>query len=74
MSDRSYRFTHAITRRPAASITSGLRAVDTGTPDLALMQAHHAAYVAALKATGATVIELPALADFPDRSLSRSNT
>ncbi|MBK8438013.1 MAG: dimethylarginine dimethylaminohydrolase [Rhodobacter sp.] len=66
MSDRSYRFTHAITRRPAASITAGLRAVDTGTPDLALMQAHHAAYVAALKATGATVIELPALADFPD--------
>lgn len=63
---RSTHFTHAITRRPAASITRGLRAVDTGTPDLALMQAHHAAYVTALRGTGATVLELPALEDFPD--------
>lgn len=66
MSDRSYRFTHAITRKPAASIIAGLRAVDTGTPDLALMQAHHAAYIAALRATGATVIELDALDAYPD--------
>jgi len=66
MSDRSYRFTHAITRRPAASIIAGLRAVDTGAPDLARMQAHHADYIAALKATGATVIELPELDAFPD--------
>jgi dimethylargininase len=64
--DRSFRFTHAITRRPAASIIRGLRAVDTGTPDLALMQAHHAGYVTALRATGATVVELPALEEFPD--------
>ncbi len=63
---KSYRFTHAITRRPAASITSGLRAVDTGAPDLALMQAHHADYIAALKSTGAVVVELPALDGFPD--------
>lgn len=63
---RSFTFTHAITRRPAASIIRGLRAVDTGTPDLALMQAHHAAYVAALAATGARVIELPPLTDYPD--------
>ncbi|MDE3079328.1 MAG: dimethylarginine dimethylaminohydrolase [Paracoccaceae bacterium] len=66
MSDRSFRFTHAITRAPAPSVTKGLRAVDTGTPDLALMQRHHADYIAALKATGATVIELPALPDYPD--------
>ncbi len=66
MTDASYRFTHAITRRPAASITRGLRAVDTGSPALALMQAHHADYIAALRSTGATVIELPALEDFPD--------
>lgn len=66
MTDASFRFTHAVTRQPAASITAGLRAVDTGTPDLAVMQAHHAAYVAALRATGATVIELPPLSDFPD--------
>jgi dimethylargininase len=59
-------FTHAITRRPARSITAGLRAVDIGSPDLALMQAHHAAYITALAATGATVIELGALEDYPD--------
>lgn len=63
---RSYRFTHAITRRPAPSITDGLRAVDTGTPDLTLMLAHHADYVAALRSTGATVIELDPLPAYPD--------
>lgn len=62
----STRFTHAITRRPAASITRGLRAVDTGTPDLGLMQAHHDAYVVALRETGATVIELAPLDAYPD--------
>jgi dimethylargininase len=66
MMPRSHSFSHAITRRPAASIIQGLRAVDTGNPDLALMQAHHDDYIAALRATGATVIELPALQDFPD--------
>jgi dimethylargininase len=62
----STHFTHAITRKPAASIIAGLRAVDTGTPDLALMQAHHAAYIATLRETGATVVELPALDAYPD--------
>ena len=66
MSDKSFRFTHAITRKPGRSIMAGLRAVDTGVPDLALMLAHHADYVAALRATGATVIELAADEDFPD--------
>jgi dimethylargininase len=59
-------FTHAICRRPAASVTDGLRAVDTGAPDLALMLEHHAAYVAALRATGAEVVVLDPLEDFPD--------
>ncbi len=63
---RSFTFSHAITRRPSASIIAGLRAVDTGTPDLALMQAHHADYVAALRSTGAEVVELGALETFPD--------
>lgn len=63
---RSYQFTHAITRKPSASIIAGLRAVDTGNPDLALMQAHYADYVAALKSTGATVVELDAAEAFPD--------
>ena len=66
MSDRSFRFTHAITRRPAASIVQGLRAVDTGTPDLARMQAHHADYIAALRDTGAKVVELDPMEAFPD--------
>ena len=66
MSERSFRFTHAITRKPAASITAGLRAVDTGNPDLALMQAHHADYITTLRDTGATVIELDALEAYPD--------
>lgn len=66
MSERSFRFTHAITRKPAASITAGLRAVDTGNPDLALMQAHHADYITTLRDTGATVIELGALEAYPD--------
>lgn len=63
---RSYTFSHAITRRPSSAIVDGLRAVDTGAPDLARMLDHHAAYVAALKSTGAEVIELDPLPDYPD--------
>ena len=63
---KSYSFTHAITRLPPASAINGLRAVDTGAPDLALMRAHHADYIAALKSTGATVVELPADEAYPD--------
>jgi dimethylargininase len=59
-------FTHAITRRPATSITSGLRAEDSGNPDPAAFLSHHAQYVAALKDTGAEVIILEALEEFPD--------
>ncbi|MGV8984953.1 MAG: arginine deiminase family protein [Cypionkella sp.] len=66
MSDRSFRFTHAITRKPATSIINGLRAVDTGTPSLDLMRQHHADYIAALLSTAATVVELDALEVFPD--------
>lgn len=66
MTEHSFRFTHALCRLPAPSITEGLRAVDTGTPDLALMLDHHAAYVAALRATGAEVTVLPALPAYPD--------
>lgn len=66
MSERSFRFTHAITRAPADSATAGLRAVDTGAPDLALMRAHHAAYAAALREAGVELTELPPLPAFPD--------
>ena len=63
---RSTTFTHAIVRAPAATATAGLRAVDTGAPDVALMRAQHADYVAALRATGAEVVELDPLPAFPD--------
>ncbi len=66
MSDHSFRFTRAIVRRPAASIIDGLRAVDTGTPDLILMEQHHSDYVTALRSTGAIVMELPVLHAYPD--------
>ncbi len=66
MPGQSFRFTHAVTRAPADTATGGLRAVDTGAPDLALMRRHHADYVAALGAAGLTVVELPPLPAFPD--------
>ncbi|MEM9140957.1 MAG: arginine deiminase family protein [Pseudomonadota bacterium] len=66
MAGRSYTFSHAITRRPATSIINGLRAVDTGAPDLDAFQAHHEDYIAALRSTGAEVLELGPLEDFPD--------
>jgi dimethylargininase len=66
MSARSYQFTHALTRRPGPDIIDGLRAVDTGTPDLGLFQQHHDAYVSALRETGARIIELPAEPGLPD--------
>ncbi|WP_420005527.1 arginine deiminase family protein [Arenibacterium sp. LLYu02] len=66
MTDRSYRFTHAISRKPSVSITNGLRAVDTGTPDLDLFTSHHADYVQALRETGAEVLVLEALEAYPD--------
>lgn len=64
--DRTWQFARAITRRPGSSVTKGLRAVDTGSPDLALMLRHHADYVAALRETGAEVIELEPLEAYPD--------
>lgn len=63
---KSFTFTHAICRRPSVSITDGLRAVDTGTPDLDLFAQHHDDYVAALRATGADVTVLEALEAYPD--------
>jgi len=66
MTARSTTFSHAITRAPADSTVDGLRAIDTGAPDLALFRRHHADYVAALRSTGAEVIELGPLEAFPD--------
>lgn len=59
-------FATAITRSPSLTITDGLRAVDQGAPDPDLFDSHHIAYIAALKAAGADVIQLPALENYPD--------
>ncbi|MFT4725898.1 MAG: dimethylargininase [Granulosicoccus sp.] len=66
MSKASYTFTHAIVREPGDSILDGLRAVDTGVPDLSIFRLHHSDYITALKSTGATVIQLAAKEEFPD--------
>lgn len=66
MSDPTFEFSRAITRRPAPTIAGGLRAEDIGNPDFDGMTAAHKAYVAALKSTGAEVIELDPLNAFPD--------
>lgn len=66
MSERSFRFSHAIVRKPCATIIDGLRAVDIGAPDLGVMEQHHAQYVAVLKSAGAQIILLDAQEQFPD--------
>ncbi len=66
MSDPTFEFSRAITRRPAPTIARGLRAEDVGNPDFDGMIEAHKAYVAALKSTGAEVIELDSLDAFPD--------
>lgn len=62
----SFRFTHALCRAPAATAVDGLRAIDTGTPDIALLTKQHEQYVASLRATGATVTVLEPLDAYPD--------
>ncbi len=66
MPDPTFEFSRAITRQPSRAIVDGLRAIDTGTPNLNQMLKDHASYVTALKSTGAEVVVLPALEDFPD--------
>ena len=61
-----YQFERAVVRKPAPSVIDGLRAVDTGTPDYALMCSHHDAYVEALRAAEAEVFELEPLDAYPD--------
>ncbi len=66
MTTRSYTFSHAVARKPSASIVDGLRAVDTGAPDLKQFQHDHDHYVSLLASTGAAVTVLEPLDDFPD--------
>jgi len=62
----SYQFTQAIARQPGQSVTSGLRATDRGTPDIARFQAEHKSYVNALERAGLKVTVLGAVNAFPD--------
>ncbi len=60
------KFTHAITRKPAQSVENGLRAEDQGNPSAKAFANHHALYITALQETGAEVVTLAALEEFPD--------
>ncbi len=64
--NRSWRFTHALSRKPGSSIAKGIRAGAGPDPDPQAFAREHAAYVAALEATGARVKVLEPLEDFPD--------
>ncbi|MEI4260797.1 dimethylarginine dimethylaminohydrolase family protein [Roseovarius sp. D0-M9] len=66
MTSPATHFSHAISRRPGASVTAGLRAEDRGAPDRARMMAAHDAYIATLRSTGAEVTVLEALEEYPD--------
>jgi dimethylargininase len=59
-------FSMAVTRSPADSAVNGLRAVDQGQPDIIQMRNDHTDYCAALASTGAKIINLPPLDEFPD--------
>jgi dimethylargininase len=59
-------YTHAIVRKPAASVVSGLRSGSGPDPDYSALLAEHDAYVAALRGLGLEVEELPPADDYPD--------
>lgn len=62
----AYRFTRAIARRPAKSVTRGLRETDRGTPEYELFLDQHQRYVRALERAGLQVTVLDAQEEFPD--------
>jgi dimethylargininase len=63
---RSFDFTHALLRRPGASVIKGLRAGGGDDPSLAGVLAEHAAYARALEAAGLQTTVLEPLEQFPD--------
>jgi len=60
------KFSHIIVRRPALSVTGGLRDVDQGDPDFDALKDEHQAYIDVMRAAGVLVTVLPALDAFPD--------
>ena len=66
LSDPVITFSKAITRSPSACVTRGLRSKDAGDPDFLQLERDHQAYVDALKAAGANVLELDPLDALPD--------
>lgn len=64
--ERAFRFTKAIVRTPAASVTRGLRDGPASNPDATLFARQHGVYVDALEHAGAHVISLPPLEQYPD--------
>lgn len=63
---RVFDFTHAIVRRPAASVVEGLRAGEGPSPSYEVVCVEHQAYAAALEEAGLSVDVLEALKAFPD--------
>jgi len=66
MQGSSYRFEHAILRKPGNSAVRALRAVDRGAPDIQLFVAEHEAYAGALRRAGLSTTILHPLEEFPD--------
>ena len=60
------RVSRAIVRRPAPSITDGLRTTDQGTPEYERAAVQHDAYCAALERCGVELTRLPSIGDYPD--------
>jgi dimethylargininase len=66
MAIKVYEFDRAIVRRPAKSVTQGLRATDRGDPSYSGVKREHDAYVAALREAGVQVEILEPLEEYPD--------
>jgi len=64
--NRSYRFSHTISRRPGNSIVNGLRATSQSDPVPDHFRQEHDAYISVLEKAGVSTIVLPELEAFPD--------
>ena len=65
MGYKVYEFNAAIVRRPAFTVTAGLRAFDRGDPTYEGVRAEHDGYVAALRQAGVQVDVLEPVEAFP---------